>query len=121
MRVIVFYKTVFSDTIMVKTDIFAFSLRFIVASCRHDFAENNRLPILHRIIFYYRFDYLTKCLYNNVSRSWLTQITYFDHLTNVLYTKNNAIFAACWRMELRSPRKRLRYTATPVLVDATEM
>lgn len=59
MCVIVFYKTVFSDTILVKTDIFAFPLRFIVASCRHDFAENNRLPILRRIIFYYRFDYLT--------------------------------------------------------------
>ena len=59
MSVIVFYKTVFSDTIMVKADIFVFPLRFIVASCRQGFAENNRLPILRRIIFYYRFDYLT--------------------------------------------------------------
>ena len=59
MCVIVFYKTLFSVTIMVKADIFAFPPRFIVASCRHNFAEDNRLPILHRIIFYYRFDYLT--------------------------------------------------------------
>ena len=59
MRVIVFYKTAFFDTIMVKADLFAFPLRFIVASYRQNFAENNRLPILRRIIFYYHFDYLT--------------------------------------------------------------
>ena len=70
MCVIVFYKTVFSGIIMVKTDIFAFPLWFIVASCRQDFAENNHLPILHRIFFYYRFDYLTNaCIITSVEVS----------------------------------------------------